>query len=40
MELYQYKPKDKNSIAYIEKIIANPFDQSVFVVQIKESGQS
>ena len=24
-ELYQYKPKEKDSVTFIEKIIANPF---------------
>lgn len=35
MELYQYKPKDKNSISYIDRIITNPYNNSVFIVQIK-----
>lgn len=25
MELYQYKPKDKNANVFIDKIISNPF---------------
>ena len=40
MELYQYKPKDKNANVVIEKIIANPFEESVFMVQINELGEN
>ena len=39
MELYQYKPQDKNAPVFIEKIISNPFEESVFMVQINELGQ-
>ena len=35
-ELYQYKPKDKNAVTFIEKIIANPFEANVFMVQVNE----
>ena len=40
MELYQYKPKDKNANVFIEKIISNPFEESVFMVQINELGEN
>lgn len=40
MELYQYKPKDKNANVFIDKIISNPFEESAFMVQINELGES
>lgn len=40
MELYQYKEKSLNSVSFIEKIHANQYDRSVFMVQIYESGQN
>lgn len=33
-ELYQYKPKDNNAIAYIGRIVVNKFDPSLFMVEI------
>lgn len=38
MELYQYKPKDKNAPVFIERIIRNPFDNNYFMVQIQDNG--
>jgi hypothetical protein len=38
-ELYQYVPKEKNNLAFINKIIVNEFDSSSFIVQIDENGQ-
>jgi hypothetical protein len=38
-ELYQYKPKEKDSVTFIEKIIANPFENNCFMVQINEEGE-
>jgi hypothetical protein len=31
-ELYQYQPKDKNTVAFIGKIVVNKFDSSYFMV--------
>jgi hypothetical protein len=31
-ELYQYKPKDKNALTFISRIIVNQFDSSFFMV--------
>lgn len=36
-ELYQYKPKDANAIAYIGRIVVNWFDSSLFMVEIFEN---
>ena len=38
-ELYQYKPKDKNSHIYISRIIVNIFDSSMFIVQVNEDSE-
>lgn len=40
MELYQYKEKSLNSVSFIDKIHANQYDRSIFMVQIYESGQN
>lgn len=38
MELYQYVPKEKNSVYMIDKINPNPFEPKVFMVQINVNG--
>lgn len=39
MELYQYKEKNQNSVAFIDKLIENPFQKSIYMVQILEVGE-
>lgn len=36
-ELYQYTPKDKNALTFINRIIVNQFDSSTFMVQVNEN---
>ena len=38
-ELYQYAPKDKNAIFFISRLMANPFDSSIFMAQVEENGE-
>lgn len=38
-QLYQYAPKDKNSLTFINKIIVNQFDSLFFMVQVDENGE-
>lgn len=37
-ELYQYTPKDPAHKYFIDNIIVNPFDPTIFMVQICEMG--
>lgn len=39
MQLYQYKEKNQNSVAFIDKLIENPFQKSIYMVQILEVGE-
>ena len=38
-ELYQYAPKDKNALTFISRLSANPFDSTIFMVQLEETGE-